>query len=59
MKKEEAKGSFRFGTETSPSPSILKIQAHNMDIFIMAKKSPQLINPYCDQCGVEQIRLKL
>ena len=38
MEKRGAKGEYRIGTENSPSPSILKIPVHNMDIFIMAKK---------------------
>ena len=55
MEKTGKKGSVAFGTETSPNPTLLKIPVHDMDIFIMAKKSPQLIHPYCDQCGVKGI----
>ena len=53
--KNRKKGSVAFGTETLPNPTLLKIPVHDMDIFIMAKKSPRLIDPYCDQCGVKGI----
>ena len=36
----EEKDSVIFGTETSPRPSTLRIQAHNMDIY-QGKKNPR------------------
>ena len=55
MEKTGKKGIVAFGTETSPSPNLLKILVHDMDIFIMEKKSLRLKHPYCDQCGVNGI----
>ena len=33
MEKKDKKDNVVFGTETSPSPSTLRNQAHNMDIY--------------------------